>query len=259
MPLTGITFRPGAAADVAAVRALLDACGLPSADVSADRQELVVALEAGALVGCIALERYGAAVLLRSLAVAPGVRRRGVGRALHDRILATAALRGATAAYLLTTTAEQFAATLGFERVERSAVPGDVAASPQLRGLCPSAAVCMRRDLRGDARHYPADVLRLRADVPGASMWAVALERAMLTYFEVAPRSRFEAHRHASEQITFVIDGELFFEVAGGPEVRVGAGEVIAVPGDVPHRVWTRERPARAVDAWSPVRPEYLR
>ena len=51
---------------------------------------------------------------------------------------------------------------------------------------------------------------------------------------------------------------ELFFEVAGR-EVRVGAGEVIAVPADAPHRVWTREHPARAVDAWSPVRPEYLR
>lgn len=258
MSLTGIGFAPGLAEDVPAVRALLDGCGLPFADVSADRQELVVATGAGALVGCVALERHGAAVLLRSLAVAPGWRGRGVGRALHDRILATAALRGATAAYLLTTTAERFAAARGFERVERSAVPADVAASPQLRGLCPAAAVCMRRDLRGDARHYPADVLRLRPDVPGASMWAVALDRAMLTYFEVAPRSSFDAHRHASEQITLVLDGELFFEV-GGCEVRVGAGEVIAVPAEAPHRVWTRERPARAVDAWSPVRPEYLR
>jgi amino-acid N-acetyltransferase len=259
MPLSTIRFRAGAEGDVRAIRALLEACGLPVADLSAQAQELVVALDGEALVGCIGLERHGSAVLLRSLAVAPAWRGRGLGRALHDRILATAALRGATAAYLLTTGAERFAAARGFARVDRAAVPADVAASAQFRALCPVTAVCMRRDLGREIRHFPADVLRLRPDVPGASMWAVALERTMLTYFELAPNARFDAHHHASEQITFVLEGELYFEVEGGAEVRVGAGEVIAVPADVPHRVWTAERPARAVDAWSPVRPDYLR
>jgi amino-acid N-acetyltransferase len=259
MPLTGLTFRPASPGDVPAVRALLDGCGLPSADVSAERVELVVALAGDDLVGCVGLERHGDAVLLRSFAVAPGQRGRGIGQALHARILAAAALRGARTAYLVTTTAEGFAGARGFARVERSELPPEVAATAQLRTLCPATAICMRRRLDAEARHFPADVLRLRPDVPGASMWAVALERVMLTAFEIAPRSRFDAHHHASEQITLVLEGELFFEVAGGPELRVGAGEVIAIPADLPHRVWTGDRPARAVDAWSPIRPDYLR
>ena len=104
-----------------------------------------------------------------------------------------------------------------------------------------------------------AATLRLRPDVPGASMWAVALERTMLTYFEIEPRSRFQTHSHASEQITMVLDGELFFEVAGGMEVLVRAGEVIAIPANAPHAAWTGDRRARAVDSWSPVRLDFIR
>jgi quercetin dioxygenase-like cupin family protein len=53
---------------------------------------------------------------------------------------------------------------------------------------------------------------------------SIALGRAMLTYFELQPHARFESHRHESEQITVVLEGELFFEVDGGREVRLGAG-----------------------------------
>jgi amino-acid N-acetyltransferase len=259
VPLNELEFRRAGPPDEAAVRALLSASGLHADDLSTARHELLLALSAGQLVGCVGLELHGAAVLLRSFAVAPAWRGRGLGAALHDRILAAAALRGARTAYLLTSTAERFCAARGFERVDRAAVPAEVATSEQFRGLCPSTAICMRRPLDGEARHYPADVLQLRPDVPGARMWAVALQRTMLTAFEVAPGSRFETHRHESEQITLVLEGELFFQIGDGPELRVSAGEVIAVPGDVSHRVWTGERAARAVDAWSPVRAEYLR
>jgi quercetin dioxygenase-like cupin family protein len=88
-------------------------------------------------------------------------------------------------------------------------------------------------------------------------MWAVALERAMLTYYELQPRARFDAHHHEAEQITMVLEGELFFEVEG-EELCVGPGEVIALPSGVPHAAWTGERPARAVDAWSPPRRDLL-
>lgn len=253
-------FRFASPSDETAVRRLLAASGLPSADISTDRQDIILALSGQQqIVGCVALEPYGDAALLRSFAVAPDLRGRGLGTALYDRVLAQAAVRGAKTAYVLTTTAERFCSTRGFEKIERADVPAAVASSPEFRTLCPATAVCMRRRLDGDARYFPADVLRLRPDVPGASMWAVALERAMLTYFEIEPRSRFETHSHASEQITMVLEGELFFEVAGGVEVLVRAGEVIAIPANAPHAAWTGERPARAVDAWSPVRPEFIR
>jgi multimeric flavodoxin WrbA len=106
------------------------------------------------------------------------------------------------------------------------------------------------------ARYYPKEELALRPDVPGARMWAVALKNTMLTYFELEPGSRFERHSHGSEQITLVLEGALFFELEDRTE-RVGMGEVIAIPPDIPHAVYTKEKKTRAVDAWSPVMRDY--
>lgn len=107
-------------------------------------------------------------------------------------------------------------------------------------------------------RYYPASALELTPDVPGARYFAVALERSMLTYFEVAPDSEFPEHRHPSEQITMVLSGKLLFRI-GGEEILVGPGEVIAVPADVPHAVISLDQPVTAVDAWSPPRRSFVR
>lgn len=253
-----LEFRSWTPGDVPAVRALLASASLPVDDVSADRQELVLAHDGATLVGCVGLEAYGDAALLRSFAVVPDRRGRGLGAALLERILARALLRGVKTAYVLTTTAERYCLAHGFERIGRAEVPAPIAATAQFRTLCPATAACFRRRVDAGALHLPADVLHLRPDVPGATMWGVALERAMLTYFELAPHARFERHRHASEQITMVLEGELFFEVEGRAEVRVRAGEVIALPANVPHAAWTGELAARAVDAWSPPRVDLL-
>ena len=105
-------------------------------------------------------------------------------------------------------------------------------------------------------RHYRRADLALTRDVEGARFWAVALDNTLLTYFEVDAHCDFPAHQHESEQITHVLEGELYF-VVDGVERCVVAGEVIAIPGHVPHAVFTRENAARAVDAWSPVLPAY--
>jgi amino-acid N-acetyltransferase len=254
----GIAFRFATIDDEPALRALLVEAALPSADVAVGRQEYLLAVQSGRVVGSVGLEVAGDAGLLRSFAVAPALRNAGLGSALYERALAHAALRGVRTAYVLTTTAERFCLARGFERVDRGQVPPAVAALPEFRTLCPATAVCLRRRLEGEVRFFPRDVLRLRPDVPGASMWAVALERAMLTWYELAPDTTFPRHAHPSEQITLVLEGELWFTLDGRPELRVGAGEVIAIPSDVPHAVATRGQPARAVDAWSPVRPGLL-
>ncbi len=108
------------------------------------------------------------------------------------------------------------------------------------------------------AFYYPKESLGLRDDVRGAQMWAVALEQTMLTYFELQPFCRFEAHRHESEQITLVLEGVLFFEV-DEDTVEVKAGEVIAIPSNVRHAVYTREQAVKAIDAWSPIMGNYAR
>jgi quercetin dioxygenase-like cupin family protein len=111
---------------------------------------------------------------------------------------------------------------------------------------------------RTQAEYYPRTALTLRPDVPGARYWAVGLEQTLLTYFEVDPNTRFDRHVHAAEQITHVLDGELFFILDGNDiAIVVGAGEAIAVPAGVAHAVHAGVRGARAVDAWSPVPAAY--
>ena len=115
----------------------------------------------------------------------------------------------------------------------------------------------VERDPLG-VKYRTREDLELVADVPGTRMWAVALEKTMLTYFEVEPNRRFEMHVHESEQITTVLTGMLFFQV-GEATYRVGPGEVIAVPSNQPHAVWTEAEPVTAFDAWSTVMAKYGR
>jgi mannose-6-phosphate isomerase-like protein (cupin superfamily) len=106
-------------------------------------------------------------------------------------------------------------------------------------------------DQRG-FQYHARDTLRLREVQGGAEMWAVSLVSTMLSYFEVQPNTRFERHRHDSEQITMVLKGVLHFEV-DGECVAVGQGDVIALPANIDHAVFTEGDFVQAVDAWSPV------
>ena len=84
----------------------------------------------------------------------------------------------------------------------------------------------------------------------------MSLDQTMLTYFEVDPECRFESHSHESEQITMVLEGVLFFE-QGDKVIGVKGGEVIAIPANAPHAVFTGDAAVKAVDAWSPVMDKY--
>ncbi len=120
----------------------------------------------------------------------------------------------------------------------------------------PKVAKPVTMAMNEKAQYYPREALSLREDVSGARMWAVALEKTMLTYFEVEPNSRFDKHSHESEQITMVIEGELFFELRERT-ISVKQGEVIAIPSCVHHAVYTKDKSVKAVDAWSPVMERY--
>ncbi len=104
---------------------------------------------------------------------------------------------------------------------------------------------------------YRKNELSLKEPVPGAKMWAVGLEKAMLTYFEMAPNTQFPEHSHEAEQITLILEGELTFAFEG-KAATLKPGEVIAVPSNVKHSARTGDMPCKVVDAWSPVRKEYL-
>ena len=139
----GVSVERAGAGDLEAIRALLAACALPSADVGREGQLFLVAREGGVLVGCVGLEPYGEAALLRSLAVTTERRGRGISLALHGAVVAEARSRGIRELYLLTTTVAPLLARWGFREIPREAVPEAVRRSPEFATLCPAAATCM--------------------------------------------------------------------------------------------------------------------
>jgi len=135
-----ITIRPATHADKARVDELVTEAGLPPEGLDRVWRTWIAAMD-GLVVGTASLERHGQARLLRSVAVTSSARRLGVGSRLIKHVLA-AQEAGATVALLTTTTADLFAHR-GFEAVPRAQLDPALAASPELRGLCPDNATAM--------------------------------------------------------------------------------------------------------------------
>jgi len=140
---------PAAASDLPAIVDLLEASGLPTADLQAgSAPQFWVARHGGRVIGVIGLERFGKVGLLRSLAVSSEHRRTGLGIALTHTLESHAVRSGMTSLVLLTETAAAFFERLDYEVVTRDAVPVSIQASAEFRTLCPASAVCMMRKLR---------------------------------------------------------------------------------------------------------------
>ncbi|KVD35995.1 GCN5 family acetyltransferase [Burkholderia sp. ABCPW 11] len=133
--------------DLPSIEALLRQSGLPVAGVAGHVQRFVVAIEHSTVCGCGGVEYYGDAALLRSVAVAANMRGSGVGRVIVSRLVDACRSLDVRSLVLLTTTAEDYFARLGFVCVARRDVPSSVLASPQFQGVCPGSAVSMLRVL----------------------------------------------------------------------------------------------------------------
>ena len=133
--------------DLPRVERLLTASQLPLDGVREALGTFVVAEAEGDLVGVAGLELCCDDALLRSVAVAPEWRSRGVGRALVTRVIAEAEARGLRALYLLTTTAEHYFPSFGFKKVERASLPDAVRATKEFTTACPDSATAMSRVL----------------------------------------------------------------------------------------------------------------
>lgn len=142
---------PATGSGVEWIHRLLERAELPVSDLNGPQSDdgpalYVVRADTGR-VGCIGIERYGEYGLLRSAVIRERDRGAGYGRAAVRALEAEASDAGLESLFLLTTTAPDFFAALGYERVERSAVPESVQASAEFSDLCPESAVVMRRRL----------------------------------------------------------------------------------------------------------------
>ena len=141
------TVRPATPADLPSVEQLLTSSSLPVTGVKECLQDFVVAEAEGQIVGVAGLEICCDDALLRSVAVHPEWRSKGVGRAVVTRAIAEAESRGLRALYLLTTTAEHYFPSFGFRKITREDVPADVSATEEFTTACPASATVMARQL----------------------------------------------------------------------------------------------------------------
>jgi amino-acid N-acetyltransferase len=129
----GVEIRRARTPDVPAIRALIDTYSddrilLSKATVTLyeDLQEFWVAEDAGKVVGCGALHvMWEDLAEVRTLAVAPAARGRGVGHAILAQLLSTARELGVRKVFCLTFEVEFFTAH-GFREIDGTPVDHDV-------------------------------------------------------------------------------------------------------------------------------------
>lgn len=133
-------------------RELLAACELPAEDLETQHFDHFLGCgPADDPQGIVGLELFGAVALLRSLAVAEAARGRGCGKALVAEAQNYAQAQGVRTLYLLTTTAADFFARLGYARVERNTAPEQIQRTKEFADLCPESAALMIKQLEDEA------------------------------------------------------------------------------------------------------------
>ncbi len=135
--------------DVPAVTRLLTERGLPVEDLTPDKldQFLVARDDTGGVIGCVGLEPFGHAGLLRSLAVSAVNEGAGIGALLVLAVERRAMENRLKTLYLLTTDAAEYFRRLGYRDVVRDRVPASVRSSEEFARLCPASATCMGKGL----------------------------------------------------------------------------------------------------------------
>jgi amino-acid N-acetyltransferase len=142
MPIESIAFNKEA-------HDLLAAAGLPMADLadSGNGPQLFGYLEKGRLIGVVGIEALGLVGLLRSLAVHEDYQNCGRGRSLVAHAETWAVQKDIQRLYLLTISAADFFAKLGYTILTRAEAPKAIAATTQFAGLCPASSTFMVKDL----------------------------------------------------------------------------------------------------------------
>ena len=146
--LPQVTAFPLATWEREGIKAALRKAGLPADDVEAP-DRLFWRFETADLVpvGFGGLEIHGKDALLRSVVTLPPIRGQGLGAAIVAVLEVEARVLGCRAVWLLTTTAADYFADLGYAACERADVPPSIRESRQFAALCPASATVMTKRL----------------------------------------------------------------------------------------------------------------
>lgn len=118
-----------------------------------------------------------------------------------------------------------------------------------------------------DAVRTPAQAVHTRwSDVPVEPMNAMLTrqfitgEQAMIARIDLKKGALVPRHSHPNEQIAWIVEGALkftLFEAEGERDVVVNAGEVLVIPGGVPHSAEALEQTVD-YDLFAPPRQDWI-
>src|SRR5579862_4374134 len=105
--------------------------------------------------------------------------------------------------------------------------------------------------------HYVWD--KIESEEMNTRIWRKIItgEKAMVAQVFLAKGAVVPEHHHVSEQITYILEGALEFELEG-KKIVVGAGQVLRIPSNVPHRAVALED-TLDLDIFSPIREDWLK
>jgi unsaturated pyranuronate lyase len=81
-------------------------------------------------------------------------------------------------------------------------------------------------------------------------------ERVTVAQFELKKGGVVPRHVHDNEQVSFVVNGRLKFDIRG-QKIVVASGEVLQIPGGVEHEVHVLDD-TFVIDVFSPVRQDWI-
>ena len=105
-------------------------------------------------------------------------------------------------------------------------------------------------------KHYGWDSVPLEVMSDVISRKVISGEKAMVAQVFLKKDAVVPEHRHESEQITYILEGALKFELEG-QVVIVRKGEVLHIPSNAPHRAVALED-TLDLDIFSPIRTDWL-
>ncbi|MBE9584059.1 GNAT family N-acetyltransferase [Mucilaginibacter sp. JRF] len=129
------------------VTALLQSQNLPYQDLPDDMSDFYVAINDNRIIAVAGFESYGSYGLLRSVAVAPEHRGKGIAASLLCVVNTRAIHKGIKQLWLFTETASGYFKRSGFDEARRADVPAALQLSKQYSSVCPQTAIVMFKTL----------------------------------------------------------------------------------------------------------------
>jgi quercetin dioxygenase-like cupin family protein len=104
--------------------------------------------------------------------------------------------------------------------------------------------------------HYSWSAMPKEVLSPTIARKIITGEKAMVAQVFIAKGGIVPLHQHEAEQITYILEGILEFEIEG-KKIAVHAGEVLRIPSNVPHSAVALED-CLDLDIFSPIRHDWL-